>query len=233
MTTNRSILDRNLADIRDDILRMGSAVETMLEKSVRALRDKDVLLAREVKAEEKVVDKMRYEVEERSVETIAMQMPFAGDLRAIIACTHMAVELERMADYANGIAKIVIRLEDTPLLPRPISLAEMQRVCCAMLRKSLEAFARRDLKLAQDVEAMDDELDDLYKGVVRDLVTWMAEHSDSIHRAQQLMWVAHNLERAGDRVGNLCERITYAITGTLHEEQSSREDNDVEAGDAV
>jgi phosphate transport system protein len=213
---NRSVLDKTLNDVRDDVLRLGSMVNRMTEMAVRALADRNTALAREVRAIEPENDRLRYQIEERCVEALAMQGPFATDLRYLVASTHIAVELERMGDYANGIAKVAIRLEDQTQLPRPISIGEMQKLCEAMLNKALDAYVSRDVVLARDVDAMDDELDDLNRANMRAIVSHMAEHPEAVTRGQQLVKVVHNLERMGDRASNIAERVIYALTGELY-----------------
>ena len=213
----RPILDQDLASLQDNILRMGSMVESMTEKAVRALKERKIELAREVRAEEKVVDQLRLDVEEAGIRTIATQQPLARDLRKIIAATHMAVELERMADYANGIAKIVIRSIDEPLLKPLIDIPRMQIIVCGMTHRALDAYVKEDANLARAVQAEDDEVDELYKQILRELVSYMSEDARTISRAMNLLFVAHNLERLGDRATNLCERVVYAVTGQLHE----------------
>jgi phosphate transport system protein len=217
MTTSRQVLDHDLTKIRENILRLGALVEQMTAQSVQALKDRNVALARKVRADEKESDNIRYEVEEACVQTIAMQQPVASDLRQLIVATHMAVELERMADYANGIAKIVIRTADEPLLKPLIDIPRMQEIVNTMTHKALDAYVRRDLALANAVIADDDAVDELYKQVLRELITFMTEDPRTITRAMNLLFVAHNLERMGDRAVNLCERVIYAVTGEMGE----------------
>ncbi len=212
----RSILDKTLVDVRDDVLRLGSMVNLMTANAVKALADRNILLAREVREMEPDTDRLRYQIEERCVDALATQSPFATDLRYLFASSHIAVELERMADYANGIAKVAIRLEDSPQMPRPISIAEMQRVCAAMLDRALDAYVAKNADVARDVESMDDELDELNKTNMRVLVAYMAENPQFVSRGQQLVKVLHNLERMGDRASNIAERVVYAMTGELY-----------------
>jgi phosphate transport system protein len=128
----------------------------------------------------------------------------------------MTVELERMADYANGIAKIVIRTADEPLLKPLIDIPRMQELVCKMTHQSLDAYVKHDVNLAREVVEHDEEVDDLYKQILRELLTYMAEDPKTISRAMSLLWVAHNLERMGDRATNLCERVAYALTGEVN-----------------
>ncbi|MCW1967162.1 MAG: phosphate signaling complex protein PhoU [Anaerolineae bacterium] len=218
----RPILDQELNALQDNILRMGSLVESMTEKAVRALKERKIDLAREVRADEKLVDQLRLDIEEAGIQCIATQQPLASDLRKIIAATHMAVELERMADYANGIAKIVIRSIDEPLLKPLIDIPRMQVIVCNMTHRALDAYVKSDVELARDVQTQDEEVDELYKQILRELVSYMSEDARTISRAMNLLFVAHNLERLGDRATNLCERVIYAVTGNLKEDKPKK-----------
>ncbi len=216
---NRSKLDRDLSDLRDDMVRMSSHVEAMTEKVVSALLEHNLDKAREVRAEEKLIDSMRYEIEEKCITTLAMQAPLARDLRIVIAASHIAVEIERMADYDNGIAKIVLRLGDAAPVPWMPDFRSLQVKVCTMLRSAQEAYLKSDLNGVRQVMAMDGEVDRLYKAIQSDLFEVMGSDPATIGRAQSLLWVAHNLERLGDRVTNVCERIVFMLTGELHEDK--------------
>ena len=214
---NRGKLDRDLAEIRDAMLRMGARVGRMTEKVVTALMTHDLALAGEVRAEEKEIDALRYEIEEKCIETLAMQAPLAGDLRSIISATHIAVELERMADYNNGIAKIIIRTGDASPVAWMPDFRSMQIQVCAMLRAAQDAYLKRDLAALHAVLDMDDAVDARYKEIQRQLFDVMAARPGSVARAHSLLWCAHNLERMGDRVTNVCERAVFTLSGALHE----------------
>ena len=217
MTTSsvRSALDREQNQIKDDILRLGSMVETAIERSVVALKQRDGALAQQVIDDDKLINRMRFQIEEECLALIATQQPAASDLRATIAATHIAVELERMADHATGIAEITIRMLDQPLLKPLIDVPLMANIVREMTRGALDAFIRRDADLARQVAARDDEVDQLYQQIFRELLTYMIEDPKNISRATFLLWVAHNLERIGDRATNLCERAIFISTGEL------------------
>jgi phosphate transport system protein len=221
MTTThvRSTLERELEEVRSDILRMGSQVESAIERSVQALKERDADLAQKVINDDKEINCLRYAIEEKCLELIATQQPAAGDLRTIIASTHIAVELERMADHAEGTAEIVKRMYDEPLLKPLIDLPIMARVAKEMTHAALDAFVAHDADAAQQVAARDDEIDAMYQQVFRELLTYMLEDPRNISRATYLLWVAHNLERIGDRVTNVCERVVFMATGKLEEIQ--------------
>jgi phosphate transport system protein len=215
----RSTLEHALEDVRSDILRMGSQVESAIERSVQALKERDVELAQQIINDDEAINELRYAIEEKCLELIATQQPAAGDLRMTIAATHIAVELERMADHAEGTAEIVKRMYDAPLLKPLIDLPIMAHIAKEMTHAALDAFVAHDADAAQQVAARDDELDALYQQIFRELLTYMLEDPRNISRATYLLWVAHNLERIGDRVTNVCERVVFMTTGKLEDIQ--------------
>ena len=218
-THTRSALEHDLEGIRSDILRMGSRVETSIERSVQALKERDADLAQEVINNDAEINQLRYTIEEKCLQLIATQQPAATDLRMAIAATHIAVELERMADHSAGTAEIVKRMYDEPLLKPLIDLPIMAQIANEMIHTALDAFVARDANAAEKVAARDDEIDALYQQVFRELLTYMLEDPRNISRATYLLWVAHNLERIGDRVTNVCERVVFMATGKLEEIQ--------------
>ena len=217
MTTShiRSALDREMHQVSDDILRLGSMVETAIDKSVAALKQRDIKLAQQVIDDDQQINKMRFQIEEECLKLIATQQPTASDLRTTIAATHVAVELERMADHCTGIAEITIRMQDQPLLKPLIDIPLMANVAKEMTRGALDSFVRHDAELAKQIVKRDDEMDELYQQIFRELLTYMLEDPKNISRATYLLWVAHNLERIGDRATNLCERTIFISTGKL------------------
>ena len=211
----RSALDHELQLIRDDVLRLGSLVEEQTERAVSALKSRNLDLARQVVSVDERVNQLRYKIEEQCLATIARQQPTAADLRLIVASMHMAVEMERMADHAAGIGSVVIRMGHEPLLKPLIDIPRMQMICCEMLHQAMEAYIKSDVALARDIVKRDEEVDQLYNQVLRELITYMIGDPRTTTRATYLLWVAHNLERTADRVTNLCERIQFAVTGEL------------------
>ena len=215
----RGALERELDGIRSDILRMGSLVERAIERSIQALKDRDPDLAQQVINDDAEINQLRFDIEEHCLELIATQQPAARDLRMVIAATHLAVELERIADHAEGTAKITKRIYQEPLLKPLIDLSLMAKVAQEMIHAALDAFVAFDADAAQKVAVRDDEMDGLYQQVFRELLTYMLEDPRNISRATYLLWVAHNLERIGDRVTNVCERVVFMATGKLEELQ--------------
>jgi len=213
----RGTLERELEHIRSNILRMGSQVENAIERSIEALKNRDTQLAQQVINDDEEINKLRFTIEEQCLELIATQQPAATDLRVVIAATHIAVELERMADHAEGTATLVKRLADEPLLKPLIDLPIMEQIAREMIHAALDAFIAHDAQAARKVAQRDDEIDALYQQVFRELLTYMLEDPRTISRATYLLWVAHNLERIGDRVTNVCERVIFMTTGELQE----------------
>jgi phosphate transport system protein len=224
MTTSsiRSALDREENRIKDDLLRMGSMVEAAVDRSIVALKQRDGQLAQQVIDDDKLINQLRYRVEDECLTVIATQQPAAHDLRIIVAATHVAVELERMADHAEGIAKITLRMVDQPLLKPLIDMPIMANIVKEMTRSALDSFMHTDVELAHKTIARDDEVDQMYQQIFRELLTYMLEDPKNISRATFLLWVAHNLERIGDRATNLCERTIFVATGLLADLQSGQ-----------
>jgi phosphate transport system protein len=217
----RTLLERLLAEIQEEMLVMADMVESAIRRSIQALKSRDLDLARQVIADDVKINQKRYNTEERCLELIATQQPLAGDLRTIVAVLYMIVDLERIGDHAEGIAKIVVMLADEPPLKPYIDLPRMADIAVDMLRESLEAFKHRDAERARAVMNRDDEVDALYDQVYRELLTFMITDPHTIERATHLIWVGHNLERMADRVTNICERVIYLVTGKVEELNTS------------
>lgn len=213
----RGTLDRELARLRDELLRLGSLVDSAIERALRALQTRDLALARQVIQDDQAINDLRYKIEENCLALIATQQPAAVDLRTTVAILNIIIDLERMADHAAGIAEIVIRMGTEPLLKPLIDIPRMAQIDREMLRRSLDAFIARDPDLAREVAQRDDEVDHLYNQIFRELLTFMIEDPKTITRATYLLWIAHNLERIGDRVTNISERVIFMTTGIVRE----------------
>jgi phosphate transport system protein len=218
----RTAFHKQLREIQDDILAMGSMVNKALLRSVDALKNRDLELAHQVVNEDQKVNGKRFEIEEKCIELIATQQPMAGDLRTIIAMLNITTEIERIGDYAVGIARIVIMIGDEPPLKPYIDIPRMAERTVDMLHRSLDAFINRDAEAARKIATEDDTVDHLYDQVFRELLIFMAEDPKTITRATRLIWVAHNLERAADRVTNICERVVFIVTGKMEEIGASK-----------
>ena len=217
VTTARAAFDRQLRTLQDDVLLMGSMVEKAVERSIDALVRLDADLARQIIADDQIIDDARWRLEEDAVRVIATQQPMAGDLRLIASVIHISTELERMGDHAEGIAKIVLMHRDQAPVKPLIDIPRMAELARDMLRRSLDALVRRDADAARQVAAEDDAVDALYEQVYRELLTYMIEDPHLIQRATWLLWAAHNVERIADRATNICERVVYVMTGKMIE----------------
>ena len=217
MTQTRAILDRELTDINELILRIGSLVDAAIEHSMQALAQRDVDLARKVSADDAGVNALRFEIEEACLALIARQQPAASDLRAALAAFSIVTDLERMGDHAAGIARTVLHMGDEPLLKPLIDLPRMAEICREMLRLALQAYIQRDVEKAVLIVAMDDSVDALYTQIFREILSFMVEDPRTTSRGLYLMFAAHNLERIGDRVTNIVERILFMTSGELRE----------------
>jgi phosphate transport system protein len=201
---------------------MGSMVEKAIARSVEALKNRDMAAANHLIAEDDRINHKRFEIEEKCIELIATQQPMASDLRIIVAVLNIITELERIGDYALGIARIVIMIGDEPPLKPLIDIPRMAEQTVSMLHLALDAFIAHDAEAARKISAEDDLIDNLYDQVFRELLTFMAQDPKTITRATRLMWVAHNLERAADRVTNICERVVFTVTGKMEEIGASK-----------
>ena len=213
----RGDFDRSLTALQDDLLTLGSMVEKAIARSIDSLKNRDLELSRQVVLDDDLIDKKRFAIEEECVELIAMQQPMAGDLRILIAVLHIAVELERMGDYAEGIGKISIMMGSEPPLKPLIDIPRMAEKSMDMLRRSLDSLVHRDAEAALRVCNDDDEVDALYEQVYRELLMFMLQDPKTVQRATHLLWVAHDLERIADRATNVAERVIFLVTGKLME----------------
>ena len=213
----RTIFHKKLREIQDDVLAMGSMVEKATSRSIEALKERDLEKANEIISDDLKINRKRFNIEEKCIQLIATQQPMASDLRTIIGVLNIITEIERIGDHAEGIAKIVVMIGDEPLLKPLIDIPRMAEKVNAMLHRSLDALINRDADAAKLIVGEDDEVDNLYDQVFRELLTFMAEDPKTITRATRLIWVAHNLERSADRVTNICERVVYMVTGKMEE----------------
>ena len=213
----RTTFERQLSEIQEDMLVLAEMVAVAITRSIDALKNRDVDLARDIIVSDIRINDRRYDIEEKCLELMAMQQPLATDLRTIVAVLHIIVDLERMGDHAEGIAKIAIMLAEDPPLKPYIDIPRMAEVAIRMLRESLEAFKLRDVDMARQICDQDDEVDHLYDQVYRELIVYMLNDPKTIERATHVTWVAHNLERIADRVTNICERVVYMVQGKIEE----------------
>jgi len=213
----RTAFERQLLEVQEDMLVMAGMVEAAIERGIEALKTRNVNLAQQIIEDDLKINRKRYETEDKCLELIATQQPLASDLRTIVSVLHITVDLERMGDHAEGIAKIALMLADEPPLKPYIDIPRMAQIATDMLMGSIEAFKDRDPARARAICDQDDEVDALYEQVYRELLTFMINDPRTIQRATYLIWTAHNLERIADRVTNICERVVYLVEGRIEE----------------
>ena len=219
----RQRLSSGLARLQDEILALGQDVAQAIRASVEALGSQDFGTARCLIQGDQRINERRFAIEAECLTLIATQQPMAGDLRTLAAVLELATELERTGDYAKGIARIVLLIGDRPLIKPLVDLPRMAEMASRMLLASLDAFVKRDVEAARAIPRQDDEVDALYNRVYRDLLALIIEDPRRIDQATHLLWAAHNLERAADRVSNICERTIFMVTGEMHELDSEFE----------
>ena len=214
----RANLDNRLHNLLDEILALNSMVETATLQSIEALKNHDLELARQIYYGDAQINARRFELENDCMITIATQQPIvAHDLRLVASILEVVAELERMGDYAKGIAKICLQIGSTPHVKPLVDIPRMAEIAVSMLHRSVLAFVQFDADTAREIPKEDDQVDALYKQVYRELVSIMFSNPSTIDQANYLMWAAHNLERMADRVTNICERAIYVATGQMKE----------------
>jgi phosphate transport system protein len=213
----RAAYENQIQSLRDDVVMMASMVDKAIARAIDALKTQDVALAKQVRKEDKTINEMRWSGEDRALTLIATQGPMAGDLRMIAAALQIFSDLERMADHAAGIAKIVVETADEELLKPLVDIPQMSVIARGMLGDAVTAFVDNDETLAREVAIRDDDVDIFYDQIFRELLTYMMADTSTINRATHLLWAAHNIERIADRVTNICERVVFTVTGETEE----------------
>ena len=214
----RDTLDRKIRHLLDEILVLDSMVESATTDAVDALKRRDLKLARQVYKFDQRINSRRFDLENDVIITIATQQPLmAGDLRLTASILEVVGELERMGDYAKGIAKICLLIGDEPHIKPLIDIPKMSDLVVDMLNRAVSAFVNMDLEAARSIPDEDDKVDDLYNQVYQDLIGVILKNPATVDQANHLMWAAHNLERMADRVTNICERTIYCATGQFIE----------------
>ena len=214
----RETLDRKIKHLQDEILIMDSMVEQAILAAVEALRNHDVATARRLYQEDALINAKRFEIENEAMVTIATQQPImATDLRLLASILEVTSELERIGDYGKGIAHICEKIGSEPHVKPLVDIPRMAEIAVDMLHQAIGAFIAADPVAARQIPERDDQVDDLYNQVYRELMTIIMAHPEAIDQANFLMWAAHNLERMADRVTNICERTIYIASGEMRE----------------
>jgi len=211
----RESFEKHIKGLNENVVEMSEMVAAATSRSVKALENRDVKEAEQIIKDDMLINEKRWQIEEECIDLIALQQPVASDLREIIAVLNVITDLERMGDYAEGIAKIAIMLGGEPLIKQLVFTPQMAEKTIDMLRRSIQAFVKRDVKAAKAICNEDDEVDKLYDQAYHDLLMRMIKDPAVVSKATPLIWAAHNLERSADRVTNICERTVFLATGTM------------------
>ena len=210
--STRATLDREIQELKADLLAMGDMVDRAIDRSIQALKDRDMELAQQIVRDDEKINEAEESVKDRVITTIATQQPMASDLRIIMAVSALVTELERMGDHAAGIAKITLRMGTLPPLKPLIDIPRMAEKGRWVMQEELKAFIDQDVERARNAALCDQEVDALYDQIYRELLIFMMDDPRSITRATYLLWVAHNLERISDRATNIGERVIYMVS---------------------
>lgn len=218
----REQFQKGLQDLQDGVLEMGSMVDRQIERALQSLVGRDIPLAEAIVRDDDEVNRTRFHLDNVCLSLLAQQAPMASDLRLIIAVLSMVSELERMGDHAEGIGRIVILMQDEPLVKPLVDIPKMATEARRMLKDALDAFVQRDVDSAYAVGQADTVVDDLYDTVYQDLVEIMVRDPSTVESCTHLLWVAHNLERIADRATNIAERVVFTVTGMMPQMDVSR-----------
>ncbi len=213
----RELFLKELEALQADVVHMAVMAGEAIHAAIDALRDRDVVRAERIIKDDDRIDTLHLDLEDRCMRLLARQQPMASDLRTIAAVFAITIDLERMADHAEGISKAVRRLAGQPLLKPLIDIPRMEALVGEMLRDTMDAFLTRDAARAEAMARKDDEVDALRSQVFRELLTHMISDPSTVPRALELLLVAQHLERAADHITNIGERVIYMVTGELRE----------------
>ena len=218
----REAYHKALKDVQDEVLRMADKVGKALKDSMEALKQRDLETSKRIIREDIVINKMRFDIEDKCLLLIATQQPMAVDLRILAAVINIITDLERIGDHAEGIAKINIAIGEDSLVKPLVDIPRMGEKGLSMLERCMKAFVDKDIEMARQICNEDDEVDALYDQIYRELLLTMIENPRTIQGATYLIWTAHNLERTADRVTNIAERIVFMVTGKMEEMNVSK-----------
>jgi phosphate transport system protein len=213
----REAFERDLKRLQDDVLILASMVEKQITEAVDGLKERSKVGARQIIVGDEHINERRFAIEMDALTLIATQQPMAGDLRTLAGVLEIITELERMGDYAKGIAKISLMIGDKPLIMPLVNISIMAEKARGMLHESIDAFIKRDVELARSIPPRDDEVDELYNKVYHEILDLIFANPNNLDQATLLLWAAHNLERTADRCTNICERVVFTVTGQMVE----------------
>ncbi len=218
----REAYHKAIKNLQDEVLTMGDMVATAIKGSVESLRQRDTEASKKIIKNDALINKKRFNIEEKCIFLIATQQPMAVDLRTLASILSMVTDLERMGDHAEGIAKINLLMCEGPPVKPLVDIPKMADIALSMLTRCLKAFIDRDIETARAICDIDDEVDAIHDRIYKELLMMMIGNPKIIHEATYLTWVSHNLERIADRVTNIAERVVYMVTGKMEEMNVSR-----------
>lgn len=209
----RKIFESNLEELHNDLLKMGDIVEKQIYQSIEALVNKDISLAEKTIKDDDIVDNMQYEIEDKCIKLIATQQPLAGDLRKIFSTIKIVTDLERMADHAVDISKTAKILANEEYMKELVDIPKISKLVKKMIEQSLDSYVNADVEKAYEVCKMDDEVDEIYEQVFKELLVFMSSDPRLINQAAQFLFICKFLERIADHTTNICESTIYLVTG--------------------
>lgn len=213
----RDAFHQELREIEEAVIQMATLVESAIARAMQALSRRDSLLAEEVIAGDSATNEFQRSIRNRCISVMARQAPVAKDLRELTTVQLVINELERMGDHAVGIAKQALRLREFEPLPTIGDLTELAKLVREQVRQGIQAFIDVNIQAARDICDKDDEIDHQYRTIFTDLLDRMTKDPTVVPAATSLLFVAHDLERIGDRVTNICEDVIYMVTGEIEE----------------
>jgi len=213
----RESFHQELREIEEAVIQMGTLVENEIAQAMQALTRRDTALANEVVASDGAVNDLQRNIRSRCINLIALQAPVARDLRELSTVQLVINELERMGDHAAGIARQAIRVQDYEQHPLVQDLSEVAKLVREQVREVIQAFIDVNVQQARDISAKDDEIDFRYRTIFNELINGMTNNPSLVPSATILLFIAHDLERIGDRVTNICEDIVYMVSGEIEE----------------
>jgi phosphate transport system protein len=212
----RDAFHHELRELEESVVLMATLVESSIARSVQALTQRDPDLAQQVIAGDDTVNEHQRTIRNKTFGVMARQAPVARDLRELVTIQLIINELERMGDHAVGVAKNAIRLAGQPPVKAASALPEMAKLVRQQVREGIQAFVDVNIHVAREICQRDDEIDHLYRAMFTELLSCM-QNPDNVPQATSLLFVAHDLERIGDRVTNICEDVIYMVTGEIEE----------------
>lgn len=205
--------EMKLKALQQDLYNMGESVDVQIRNSIIALKNKNEELAKQVIEDDDLVDEYEYKIEEECIRIIAMEQPLARDLRKIIIAIKIITDLERMADHAVDIGKIVCEISNQEYIKDLVDIPKMAEIVEEMVKEAVDAYITENINKAEDICMMDDKVDSYYKSIISELENLMAKSPENIYQGSRFIIVTRLLERIADHATNICERVIYLQTG--------------------